>query len=46
LSSQTLYLPCDAGLPRPDLTVRGLAFAASFDAWIGALAAVLSDLTQ
>jgi hypothetical protein len=36
----------DAGLPRPDLTVRGSAFAASFDAWIAALAAVLSDLTQ
>jgi hypothetical protein len=36
----------DAGLPRPDLTVRGSAFAASFDAWIGALAAVLSDLAQ
>ena len=36
----------DAGLPRPDLTVRGPAFAASFDAWIGALAAVLSDLAQ
>jgi hypothetical protein len=36
----------DAGLPRPDLTVRGSAFAASFDAWIEALAAVLSDLAQ
>jgi hypothetical protein len=36
----------DAGLPRPDLTVRGSAFAASFDAWIGALAAVLSDVAQ
>jgi len=36
----------DAGLPRPDLTVRGQAFAASFDAWIGALSAVLSDLAQ
>lgn len=36
----------DAGLPRPDLTVRGSAFAASFDAWIGALAAVLADLAQ
>jgi hypothetical protein len=36
----------DAGLPRPDLTVRGSAFAVSFDAWITALAAVLSDLAQ
>jgi hypothetical protein len=36
----------DAGLPRPDLTVRGPAFAASFAAWIGALATVLSDLAQ
>ena len=36
----------DAGLPRPDLTVRGSAFAASFDEWLGALAAVLSDPTQ
>jgi hypothetical protein len=36
----------DAGLPRPDLTVRGPAFAATFDSWIGALAAVLSDLAQ
>jgi len=26
--------------------VRGSAFGASFDAWIGALAAVLSDLAQ
>jgi hypothetical protein len=36
----------DAGLPRPDLTVRGPAFAGSFDAWMGALATVLSDLAQ
>jgi hypothetical protein len=36
----------DAGLPRPDLTVRGPAFAASFEAWTGALAATLSDLAQ
>lgn len=36
----------DAGLPRPDLTVRGSAFTGSFDAWVGALAAVLSDLAQ
>ena len=36
----------DAGLPRPDLTVRGTAFAAAFDTWIGALAAVLTDLAQ
>ncbi len=34
----------DAGLPRPDLTVRGSAFATAFDAWIEAVAAVLSDL--
>lgn len=33
----------DAALPRLDLTVRGPAFAASFDAWIEALARVLSD---
>jgi hypothetical protein len=33
----------DAGLPRPDLTVRGSAFAATFDSWIGALASVFSD---
>jgi hypothetical protein len=36
----------DAGLPRPDLTVRGPAFATSFDAWVGAVATVLSDLAQ
>jgi hypothetical protein len=36
----------DAGLPRPDLTVRGSAFTDSFDAWIGALATVLTDLGQ
>jgi len=36
----------DAGLPRPDLTVRGPAFAVSFDAWMGALATTLSDLAQ
>ena len=35
-----------AGLPRPDLTVRGPGFAASFDAWTEALAAVLSDRAQ
>ena len=36
----------DAGLPRPDLTVRGPAFAASFEAWMGAVATTLSDLAQ
>jgi hypothetical protein len=34
----------DAGLPRPDLAVRGPGFAASFEGWIGALTTVLSDV--
>ncbi len=36
----------DADVPRPDLTVRGPAFAAAFDVWIEALAAAISDLAQ
>ena len=36
----------DAGLPRPDLTIRGAPFAASFDAWIGDLATALADLAR
>jgi hypothetical protein len=36
----------DAGLPRPDLTVRGPDFAASFDAWLVAIAATLSDVSR